>query len=110
LTIVTVIHAKELPERKEVVLRYPLENVQSTLHHFDYNHSTPENKWVEPHSHDVEEFWFIIKGKAEVEVDGKKYILEDGDMVVTPPGYNHRFNALEGDVWWLCFMGKNPQG
>jgi len=106
---VRIIRAKELPERKGIVLRYPLENVQETLHHFDSNHSTPEERWMEPHAHDMEEFWFILKGKAEVEIDGKKHIIEDGDMVVTPPGHKHRLNAYGGDVWWLCIMGKGPK-
>ncbi|WP_280401414.1 cupin domain-containing protein [Nocardia carnea] len=40
------------------------------------------------HSH-TEEIWFILRGTAEIELDGEKYSVEPGSIVVTPLHSRH---------------------
>lgn len=54
--------------------------------------------WFEPnggtcgmHFHDCEEVEYVISGRGEAEVNGKKYILEPGVAVYEPAGVPHNF-------------------
>ncbi|HXX98785.1 MAG TPA: phosphomannose isomerase type II C-terminal cupin domain [Candidatus Bathyarchaeia archaeon] len=41
------------------------------------------------------EFWKIVKGIAEVQLDEKSLILRESDSIVIPLGAKHRVKALE---------------
>lgn len=41
------------------------------------------------------EFWKIIEGSAEVEIDEKKYMVNSGDNITIPLGARHRIKALD---------------
>ncbi|HYA85092.1 MAG TPA: phosphomannose isomerase type II C-terminal cupin domain [Candidatus Bathyarchaeia archaeon] len=41
------------------------------------------------------EFWKIVKGLAEVQLDEKLLILKESDSIVIPLGAKHRVKALE---------------
>jgi mannose-6-phosphate isomerase len=41
------------------------------------------------------EFWKIVKGIAEVQLDEKLLILKESDSIVIPLGAKHRVKALE---------------
>ena len=38
---------------------------------------------------------FVIKGRAELEIEGQKVVLEPGDSWVVNKGQKHRYNILE---------------
>lgn len=42
-----------------------------------------------------QEFWKIVKGSAEVEIDNQKYILKTGNDIEIPCGARHRIKGLE---------------
>jgi len=43
------------------------------------------------------EFWKIIKGNAQVEIDNELLTLKEGESVVIPKRAKHRVKALNGD-------------
>ena len=48
-----------------------------------------------PHYHpEVEEVYYLLWGKAEMEVDGQVEVVEAGDVVVIPPGATHHIRNL----------------
>ena len=56
------------------------------------------------HSHpDKEEYWYVIEGSGRVWQDDEIIEVEEGDLVITPPGVGHK---AEGDVLFLCFMTR----
>jgi quercetin dioxygenase-like cupin family protein len=50
----------------------------------------------EPHSED--ELYFVIKGKAQIEVDGKSQPVHYGSAIFVAAGVPHRFKAIEQDL------------
>lgn len=44
--------------------------------------------------HDGEEFMFILSGKVEFELDGERYILEEGDSIYFDASLPHKGRAL----------------
>ncbi|MGD9671873.1 MAG: phosphomannose isomerase type II C-terminal cupin domain [Candidatus Nitrosocosmicus sp.] len=68
--------------------------------------STVKLIYVNPHSRlslqyhlNRREFWKIIKGSADVEIEDKKQTLQQGDNIEIPLGAKHRIKGLtEGCV------------
>ncbi|MEB8756686.1 cupin domain-containing protein, partial [Bacillus cereus] len=54
-------------------------NKQATTAESHYSHA------------DKEEIAVIMKGEVYVELEGKEYFLEEGDVVRIPPNVKHRF-------------------
>ncbi|AEA33105.1 helix-turn-helix domain-containing protein [Hippea maritima] len=57
-----------------------------------------------PHSHNGEELVIVLKGKLEIEVGGKSYLLEEGDSAVYNSNLPHKWrNSYEGttEVIWV---------
>jgi len=44
------------------------------------------------------EFWLIIKGKFEIEIDDKKDFYEPGDLIYIPIGSKHRPTCVSEEV------------
>jgi len=44
------------------------------------------------------ETFFIVKGKVDMELDGSKYILNQGDRLIVDQFKKHRFTALEDSL------------
>ena len=44
---------------------------------------------------DYETVGFVITGRAELEIEGQKVVLEPGDSWVVNKGQRHRYNILE---------------
>jgi len=64
------------------------------------------------HHHDVEhETFFVVKGKVKMVVDDKEKILQQGDILVMPPGCKHSFegvgNALLLEASMPCVISDN---
>jgi len=47
------------------------------------------------HSNEYETVGFVIKGKAELHLEGQMVILETGDSYLVPKGSKHRYVILE---------------
>ena len=45
---------------------------------------------VDTHTHDYYEFYFFMEGDVSIEIEGQRYPLRYGDMVVIPPHRRHR--------------------
>ena len=56
------------------------------------------------HAHpNKDEYWYVIEGSGRVWQDDEIIEVEQGDMVITPPGVAHK---AEGDILFLCFMTR----
>jgi mannose-6-phosphate isomerase-like protein (cupin superfamily) len=49
---------------------------------------------VEPHYHDMDEFWLFIDGRGEAWLDGVVHPVNPGTFVFTPRGVLHRFQMF----------------
>ncbi len=64
---------------------------------------------ADPHVHqDVEQAFFILQGKAEVEIDGEKAVVGPEDFIFLPPGTVHRVTPLEGPPLRLLILYSPP--
>jgi len=47
------------------------------------------------HRHDRKhETFFVMKGRVRMVVDGEEKILDEGDILVMPPGQRHSFTGI----------------
>ena len=61
---------------------------------------------TEAHSHDVEQAYYIIEGRARVEVEDEAEEVEAGDIIFFPPGTVHRVNPA--GVSYKCLVIYAP--
>ena len=101
-----VVHANERKSISKVITRI------GTTHGYSYESLSyrKQNKKMEPfvltvneraqeentYSHDGEEFLFIMKGTAELVLDEKRIILEEGDCVYFDSSLKHRLLSKDG--------------
>jgi len=55
----------------------------------------------------------VIKGKGRLELDGREFHIQSGDLFVLFPGVTHFFHADPEDPWeflWVSFNGKACAG
>ena len=65
---------------------------------------------VSLHVHDRdEEFYYILEGAYEMEVEGERFVAEAGSMVVIPKDLRHKFRNV-GDVPARALMIFRPGG
>lgn len=50
------------------------------------------------HTHPHEQITYIVKGRFEFEIDGKKALVGQGDTLYMPPNVSHGTRALENGV------------
>ena len=62
-----------------------------------------ESPNVELHYHDCNEYYFVIEGKIRVREEDNEYILEAGDVLCTPMGFQHSLLEFLEDstILWL---------
>lgn len=52
---------------------------------------------ADPHVHaDLEQAFFVLEGKAEVEIEGERELVGPNDFIYLPPGIPHRVTPLKG--------------
>jgi quercetin dioxygenase-like cupin family protein len=49
----------------------------------------------EAHARDYETIGYVIKGKAELHIEGQKVLLEPGDSWIVPKGAEHYYRITE---------------
>ncbi len=59
---------------------------------------------TELHSHDCDEFVFMLEGRCVMRSEGILYTLEKGDVLVTRMGDEHELLEILDDTtyFWLC--------
>ena len=95
-----VIKFKDGEKRKDGSVGYPIKDHQNLVKHVAYRIVTPDQPFV-PHSHEGDEMWYILKGKATVNIGGKVSEVEDKDLIICPSGVSHGMTS-ESEVFWLC--------
>lgn len=64
----------------------------------------------EPHHHEVEREWFlVVEGEIEIEVNGTIHNLKRGEMLYSPPGETHGGRSIT-DSWTLCITMPSAEG
>jgi mannose-6-phosphate isomerase-like protein (cupin superfamily) len=63
---------------------------------------------VGTHDHPIEESYFVLSGKADMEIEGNKYHLQPGDFAWTGVGTSHAFYQM-GDIPWRWIEIQSPQ-
>jgi mannose-6-phosphate isomerase-like protein (cupin superfamily) len=53
----------------------------------------------EPHSED--ELYFVLKGKAQIEINGRSQPVSHGSAIFVAAGVPHRFKTIEQDLMTL---------
>lgn len=69
-----------------------------------FYYSDRDFKSVGSHSHDYYEFYFFVEGAVSMELGGKTLRLREGDMLLVPPGVEHRAVMLDGSVPYRRFV------
>jgi mannose-6-phosphate isomerase-like protein (cupin superfamily) len=64
---------------------------------------------ADPHVHlDLEQAFFVLQGRAEVEIESQKTVVGPEDFVFLPPGTVHRVTPLEGPPLRLLIFYSPP--
>ena len=60
---------------------------------------------MEPHVHNFEEFYYVLYGRGEMDIDGEKKEVIPGDLIRIPPNLVHSINTLGKDtpIHSFCF-------
>ena len=62
-------------------------------------------------THDEDEVYVVLKGRAELVVDGEEMALCEGSIVYVPADVPHEFVRIEEDLSLLVFFGSGgPSG
>ena len=63
------------------------------------------------HYHDGDEYWFIVAGRAIIEIEDERYTVEAGDIVCTQVGREHDFLQVFEPITGFWFEAVlNPGG
>ena len=64
---------------------------------------------ADPHAHpDLEQAFFVLQGRAEVEIEGQKSVVGPEDFIFLPPGVVHRVTPLEGPALRILILYTPP--
>ncbi|MCI8359709.1 MAG: AraC family transcriptional regulator [Clostridiales bacterium] len=58
-----------------------------------------------PHAHDFCEILYVADGKGEIVIDGRRYSLTTGDLIVVNPGLSHAERSDPQSPLHLIFLG-----
>ncbi len=65
--------------------------------------SLPAGGSTQRHYHKrSEEFYFLLEGAGDMEIDGEVRRVEPGDAVLIPAGARHAIRAVDGPCRFLC--------
>jgi quercetin dioxygenase-like cupin family protein len=64
---------------------------------------------ADPHVHpDLEQAFFVLQGRAEVEIEGLKSVVGPEDFIFLPPGVVHRVTPLKGPALRILILYTPP--
>lgn len=55
----------------------------------------PSNKTEAVHAREYETVGYVVQGRAELEIEDQKLVLETGDSWLVPAGVRHQYRILE---------------
>ena len=67
-------------------------------------YSLPEGSKDEQEPHSEDELYFVLKGKAQIEIGGKSAPVNHGSVIFVAAGVPHRFIAIEQDLETLVIF------
>jgi mannose-6-phosphate isomerase-like protein (cupin superfamily) len=110
-----IIKGKDIPEVRHLescgclYKTYPLGD-EGDLKHVLVLRKSPEDEEkysMRLHRHPtMTEYWYITKGRGKVVLGDETYDVEEGDLIITPPGVPHKAKCLSGRMEFLCFMSR----
>jgi mannose-6-phosphate isomerase-like protein (cupin superfamily) len=66
-----------------------------------------EGSHLEPHKHDTHEFYYVLKGEADMQIGREKRVIKPGDLVHIPPNEVHSIAPVAGmSVRCLAFAAS----
>ncbi|MDD6616531.1 MAG: AraC family transcriptional regulator [Lachnospiraceae bacterium] len=85
-----------------------LENLQKNpldlyLTYCGWEHCSPRHRYG-PNKRAYFLIHIVWQGKGSLEIDGKKYCLQEGDAFFIPPGAEAWYEADEKDPWWYMWF------
>lgn len=103
-----MIYHKEI-EKKEinpgVLFQYLGKGEKLNVFHWNM----ADGKVVANHSHESEQFGYVIKGGFKIEMAGQTYEIHSGDAYMIPPNVEHSFVALgDTEAIDVFYPIKNP--
>ena len=82
------------------------ENPEASEHFSSFGvFQRPTGGSIEPHFHDCDEWWIIIRGHALAVTEGVEYEVSEGDMVFTPMGEDHEVKEVYRDLEGVYLEG-----
>ena len=72
-------------------------------------HSFDGPDGADRHVHDEPEAFVILQGKAEMELNGKKYPLTTGDIFIVEPGEDHHLVSDRDDPCINLWLHAGPR-
>jgi mannose-6-phosphate isomerase-like protein (cupin superfamily) len=102
-----VIHYNKMSPRAFWVQRYEIPYDKTNLDHLDYNISTSEIEWKDPHKHDaMEEFWFVMSGGMRVYQADVATDVGPDTLIIHEREVFHRMECKDR-CEWLCMAFSN---
>ena len=80
-----IAHAEKFTDQIQQLYVYMLSR-DFELYYYNEHYTSK----VDTHTHDYYEFYFLWRGTSRLEIEGQRYPLRYGDMVVIPPHRRHR--------------------
>jgi len=97
-----VIYYNKMSLRSHWVQRYEIPYDKTNLDHLDYNISTADIEWKDPHKHDeMEEYWFILSGGMRVFQEDRYADVGPDTLIIHERGIWHRMECHDR-CEWLC--------
>ena len=69
-----------------------------------YYYSDRNMNRVSDHAHNYYEFYFFLSGEVSIEIGHQKYFLQNGDMILIPPGVTHHLDILDPGLSYQRFV------
>ena len=64
---------------------------------------------ADPHTHsESEQAFFVLEGRAHLEIEGESQTVGPGDFIYLPPGILHRVETMEGPPLRLLILYTPP--
>jgi len=90
---------------KNVLKQVPIGKEQGWESHILRVFTIEKEGHTPKHSHDWEHINYVISGRGNLEIEGKKHELKAGSFAVVPPNVEHQYsNAGDEDFVMICIV------
>lgn len=103
MTVVALLSQKPFTTRDGSTIRSILDSTNAPVENQSLAEARlPAGGATERHYHKLsEEFYFLLEGRGEMEVDGERRAVGEGDAILIPAGSWHQIRAEE-ELRFLC--------